>query len=213
MGRLRFANCLLCSCCRDAVEEIIREMTDPSYLEHDAYLLLEAIMDRMAGAYCPELAVPSCHSTPSMLATTEADTSSSPLYDQMNGIHHHILSRCDPPTARHLSKLGVEPQMFLLRWVRVLMSREFEMPQVWQLWDAIFSLTPHDFSFINVLCVAAVREFRDEILQAEDATAVLLCLRDLSDKVEADRLVENARELYDALLLAAAVEAAEAHAV
>jgi TBC1 domain family protein 5 len=143
------------------------------------------------------------------LTTTDAATTdSSPLYDQMNRIHHHILSRCDPPTARHLSNLGVEPQMFLLRWVRVLMSREFEMVQVWQIWDSIFSSTPSDFSFINLLCVAAVREYREDILNCQDAASVLLCLRDLSDRIDADHLVDNARDLYDALMVAAAVEAA-----
>ncbi|GLD91860.1 hypothetical protein PINS_up000393 [Pythium insidiosum] len=203
-------------CCREAVEEIVMELTSHLYLEHDAYLLLEEIMLRMAGAYCPELSSPGSSTSGSVrrvdsrgsaLAMFAAEMASSPLYDQMNSIHHHVLSRCDPPTARHLSKLGVEPQMFVLRWVRVLMAREFEMAQVWQIWDAIFSLTPSDFSFINLLCVAAVREFREEILQVEDPTAVLLCLRDISDKVEADRLVDNARELYDALMIAAAVEA------
>ncbi|TMW60790.1 hypothetical protein Poli38472_000832 [Pythium oligandrum] len=207
-------------CCREAAEEIICELTLPTYIEHDAYLLLEEIMFRMAGAFCPEAARASSNRTPKSkkhkrsskstactVTLFASEMASSPLYDQMNAIHHHILSRCDPPTARHIAALGLEPQMFVLRWVRVLMSREFEMAQVWQIWDAIFSLTPSDFSFINLLCVAAVREFREEILQVEDATAVLLCLRDLSDKVDADRLVDNARELYDALMIAAAVEA------
>uniref|UniRef100_K3W7N5 Rab-GAP TBC domain-containing protein n=1 Tax=Globisporangium ultimum (strain ATCC 200006 / CBS 805.95 / DAOM BR144) TaxID=431595 RepID=K3W7N5_GLOUD len=210
-------------CCRDAVEEIIREITNGEFLEHDAYLLLEEVMIRMAGAYCPEAPPPSSSrktfgskkanaaSSPTSITSYvmghDDSTTASPLYDQMNSIHNHILRRCDPPTARHLSHLGIEPQMFSLRWVRVLMSREFEMAQVWQVWDAIFSVTPCDFSFINLLCVAAVREFRDEILAVEDATSVLLCFRDLSDRIDADRLVDNARELYEALLLAAAVEA------
>lgn len=200
------------SCCREAAEEIVRELTDGEYLEHDAYLLLEEIMFRMAGTYCPDV-TPQWSSgssgTPQSptLGLLSSENTSSPLYDQMNSIHNHILSRCDPPTARHLSGLGVEPQMFLLRWVRVLMSREYEMAQVWQIWDAIFSLTPGDFSFINLLCVAAVREFREEILSVEDATSVFMCLRDISERLEADRLVENAKELYEALIIAAAVEA------
>ena len=53
----------------------------------------------------------------------------------------------------------------------------------------------------------AVREFRDEILQVDDLTAVLLCSREISVKIEADRLVDNAHELCNALLIAVAVEA------
>ncbi|KAG7390635.1 TBC1 domain, member 5 [Phytophthora pseudosyringae] len=196
-------------CCRDAAGEIVRELTASEFIEHDAYLLLEEMMLRMAGTYCPHVPLSRRNSKPQVeKPLSSADQlPASPLDDQMNRIHHHILSRCDPPTARHLAKLGVEPQIFLLRWVRVLMAREFETPQVWHIWDAIFSLTPSDFSFINLLCVAVVREFREEILAAEDATNVLLSLRDISDRIEPARLVDNARELYDALLIAAAVEA------
>ncbi|KAE8901111.1 hypothetical protein PF005_g3353 [Phytophthora fragariae] len=194
-------------CCRDAADEIVRELTASEFIEHDAYLLLEEMMLRMAGTYCPHIRISRRNSRAEKPLSSADQLPSSPLDDQMNRIHHHILSRCDPPTARHLAKLGVEPQIFLLRWVRVLMAREFETPQVWQIWDAIFSLTPTDFSFINLLCVAVVREFREEILAAEDATNVLLSLRDISDRIEPPRLVDNARELYDALLIAAAVEA------
>lgn len=192
-------------------------MTSGEFLEHDAYLLLEEVMIRMAGAYCPEAptraTTASTDSPPASLSSyvLGTESASTPLYDQMNSIHNHILGRCDPPLARHLSSLKIEPQMFSLRWVRVLMSREFEMPQVWHVWDAIFALTPCDFTFINLLCVAAVREFRDEILAAEDATGVLLCFRDISERVDADRLVTNARELYEALMIAAAVEASSRH--
>eukprot|EP00644_Phytophthora_capsici_P003940 jgi/Phyca11/533605/estExt2_fgenesh1_pg.C_PHYCAscaffold_150095 len=196
-------------CCRDAAGEIVRDLTASEFIEHDAYLLLEEMMLRMAGTYCPHAPIPrrKSKSQADKPLSSADQLPVSPLDDQMNRIHHHILSRCDPPTARHLAKLGVEPQIFLLRWVRVLMAREFETPLVWQIWDAIFSLTPSDFSFINLLCVAIVREFREEILAAEDATNVLLSLRDISGRIEPARLVDNARELYDALLIAAAVEA------
>ncbi len=198
------------------VEEILQELTLDMYIENDTFLLLESIMIRMAGTYCPDL--PSNTSSTNRMTkklsfsyiTSPSDTlksPSSPLVQQMNSIHHHILSRCDPLTARHLSRLGIEPEMIVLRWVRVLMAREFEMAQVWQIWDAIFSLTPCDFSFINLLCVAAVREYREEILVAQDPTSILVLLRDISEKVEADRLVDNARELYEALVFAASVEA------
>ncbi|TYZ65232.1 hypothetical protein PybrP1_012328 [[Pythium] brassicae (nom. inval.)] len=196
-----------------AAARIVEEMTSSDFLEHDAFVLLEEVMVRMAGAYCPEL--PARPAPAATLSSSSfvlgSERASSPLYDQMNRIHTHILGRCDPPLARHLSALGVEPQMFALRWVRVLMSREFAMAHVWHVWDAIFALTPCDFSFVNLLCVAAVREFRAEILAAEDTTGALLCFRDISDRLDADRLVDNARELYEALMIAAAVEASSRH--
>ncbi|CEG39602.1 tbc1 domain family member 5 q92609 [Plasmopara halstedii] len=195
-------------CCRKAAGYIVRELTLSEFIEHDAYLLLEKMMVRMAGTYCPRISISSQMSEPQIdKPLSSADQLPVlPLDHQMNRVHYQVLSQFDPQTAECLVKLGVEPQIFLLRWIRVLMAREFEMQHVWQIWDAIFSLTPSDFSFINVLCVAIVLELRDEILAAEDATTVLLCLRNISDHIKGTRLVDSARELYDALLIATAIK-------
>jgi TBC1 domain family protein 5 len=37
------------------------------------------------------------------------------------------LGAVDAPMHAHLTQLGVEPQLFLLRWLRVLFSREFHL--------------------------------------------------------------------------------------
>ena len=39
----------------------------------------------------------------------------------------------------HLEKLEVLPELFLTRWLRCMLSREFLLPNTLELWDFIFS--------------------------------------------------------------------------
>ena len=47
------------------------------------------------------------------------------------------LGAVDVPVHAHLTKLGIEPQLFLLRWLRVLFSREFHLDDAMLLWRGI----------------------------------------------------------------------------
>lgn len=38
----------------------------------------------------------------------------------------------------HEQELGVEPQLFLLRWLRLLFEREFHLEDVLVVWDSLF---------------------------------------------------------------------------
>ena len=49
------------------------------------------------------------------------------------------LGAVDPPLKQHLERLGIEPQLFLLRWFRVLFSREFHLDDAMRAWSAFFA--------------------------------------------------------------------------
>eukprot|EP00931_Biecheleriopsis_adriatica_P046675 TRINITY_DN26825_c0_g1_i2.p1 TRINITY_DN26825_c0_g1~~TRINITY_DN26825_c0_g1_i2.p1 ORF type:complete len:659 (-),score=163.45 TRINITY_DN26825_c0_g1_i2:42-1949(-) len=61
-----------------------------------------------------------------------------------------ILARCqfifdtivrnnDITLYEHLRKLEIEPQIFLLRWIRLLFCREFDLEETFLLWDGLFA--------------------------------------------------------------------------
>jgi hypothetical protein len=50
-----------------------------------------------------------------------------------------LLKKRDPILANHLLSLKIEPQIYALRWIRLLFGREFYMDDTLLLWDAIFS--------------------------------------------------------------------------
>ena len=47
--------------------------------------------------------------------------------------------QADPALHLRLGELGIEPQLYLLRWLRLLFGREFHFEDVKLLWDAIFA--------------------------------------------------------------------------
>ena len=52
-------------------------------------------------------------------------------------IFENYLYSLDPILCKHLKSHGVEPQIFLLRWIRCIFQREFHLIDALQLWDAI----------------------------------------------------------------------------
>ena len=54
-------------------------------------------------------------------------------------IYEPLLQNFDIRLYEHLTGLGIEPQLFALRWVRVCFGREFRLSDVLLLWDGIFA--------------------------------------------------------------------------
>ncbi|XP_026193856.1 uncharacterized protein LOC34620832 [Cyclospora cayetanensis] len=56
-----------------------------------------------------------------------------------NRLFSGLLAKADPAVYTHLEGLGVEPQLFLLRWLRLLFSREFHIEDTLLIWDALLA--------------------------------------------------------------------------
>eukprot|EP00923_Selenidium_pygospionis_P052334 GHVN01090504.1.p1 GENE.GHVN01090504.1~~GHVN01090504.1.p1 ORF type:complete len:385 (+),score=46.48 GHVN01090504.1:86-1156(+) len=63
----------------------------------------------------------------------------SPILVRCDNIFENILPDQDPVLASHLKKQGVQPQLFLLRWIRLLFAREFHIDDTLLIWDSIFA--------------------------------------------------------------------------
>jgi len=81
-------------------------------------------------------------------------------------ILHIYLRTRDPELHSHLDALKIEPQVFLLRWVRLLLGREFHLEDILILWDAIFSHNP-DLSLVDYMCVAMLMYIRSQLLERD----------------------------------------------
>ncbi len=84
-----------------------------------------------------------------------------------------LLRSHDAPLHQHLVEdLGLVPQMFALRWITVLFSQEFHLPDVLTLWDAILCQKDRlDFSLH--VCLAMLDMIRPSLI---DAGAVCVCV-------------------------------------
>ncbi len=77
-----------------------------------------------------------------------------------------LLRAHDAALHKHLVEdLGLVPQMFALRWITVLFSQEFHLPDVLSLWDAILGQKDRlDFSLH--VCLAMLDMIRPALIAA-----------------------------------------------
>ncbi|AFZ81109.1 hypothetical protein BEWA_005170 [Theileria equi strain WA] len=70
-----------------------------------------------------------------------------PLIARCNYIYNHLLKDNDLTLYAHLKDIDLEPHLFLIRWVRLIFSREFNVNETLNLWDAI--LADHYLDVMN----------------------------------------------------------------
>ncbi|KAK1442745.1 putative TBC1 domain family member GTPase-activating protein [Babesia gibsoni] len=119
-------------------------------LEADAYILFDAIMSLemqlmydTAAATAPGLQDFPRNSANLRRVISESDpqkrNNTNSYIARTNYIYFVILKEYDEPLFNHLQKIGIEPHVFLMRWIRLIFSREFNVSETLHLWDFIFA--------------------------------------------------------------------------
>jgi TBC1 domain family member 5 len=96
---------------------------------------------------------------------------SSPIIARSRRIHDDLLSIFDPELALHLQVAGVLPQIYAIRWVRLLFGREFDFADVLRLWDIMFAEKLRS-DIIDMTCVAMLLRMRWSLVEADYSTAI-----------------------------------------
>ncbi|KAL4590063.1 hypothetical protein LXL04_002982 [Taraxacum kok-saghyz] len=169
------------------------------FMEHDAYSIFDALMSGEKGAVA--MANFFTHSQTGVTPVIEA---SSQLY--------HLLSIIDLSLYTHLVELGVEPQYFALRWLRVLFGREFALEDLLVIWDEIFALDNTRFggepepesvlkstrgAFISAFAVAMILYLRSSLLATDNATSCLQKLLNFPEDVNIGKIIKKAKSLMN----------------
>ncbi|KAL8704201.1 MAG: hypothetical protein Q9201_002619 [Fulgogasparrea decipioides] len=146
---------------------LLCECLDARYVEHDTFTLFCIIMQTVKSFY----------ETGSTTQVTPSMTSSnSPIVERSRRIHEIYLHQADPELAEHLSAIEILPQIFLIRWIRLLFGREFPLDQLLALWDILFAEDP-TLDLIDLVCVSMLLRIRWELLGADYSEALTLLLR------------------------------------
>ncbi|WVZ79065.1 hypothetical protein U9M48_026692 [Paspalum notatum var. saurae] len=177
------------------------------FMEHDAYCMFENLMNGAQGV----VAITDFYS---LSPAPESSTGLTPVREASSAIYH-LLASVDSSLHSHLVELGVEPQYFALRWLRVLFGREFSLENLLFIWDEIFSSPNHsyctdissraDYQF-KVLCsprgalilsmaVSMMLHLRSSLLGSEHATSCLVRLLNFPEDIDLQSLIEKAKLL------------------
>ena len=107
--------------------------------------------------------------------TTHA-SADNPMVLRSKRIVFDLLSKVDREVATHLEKLDIMPQIFLMRWVRLLFGREFPFDDVLTMWDVIFA-NDTSLEIVDHICVAMLLRIRWELMESDYNNALTLLLR------------------------------------
>ncbi|CUS12837.1 unnamed protein product [Tuber aestivum] len=155
-----------------ADENIMVECLDHQFIEHDTFSLFQVVM-RSAKAWYE----PGEEASDSVKGRGRSENrNSSPIVEKSKYIHEHLLMAVDPELSEHLKALDVLPQVFLIRWIRLLFGREFPFEELLEVWDALFAEDPN-LQLVDHVCVAMLLRVRWQLMEADYSTALTLVLR------------------------------------
>jgi len=126
---------------------------DSEFAEHDSYFVFSLVMKSMGNFYVRD----------------HKKEGSLPIIQKCRDIQSRLLYKVDPEYSNYLNDIGIVPQLYGLRWIRLLFSREFHIRDVCGLWDGIFS---KGFDIVDYLCVAMLLYIRKEVMGKDQNQAL-----------------------------------------
>ncbi|GLT28702.1 hypothetical protein SLA2020_036140 [Shorea laevis] len=177
------------------------------FVEHDAYCMLDALMSGADGSVAMV-----DFFTPSPPAGSRSGL---PPVIEASAAFYHLLFVVDSSLHCHLVELGVEPQYFALRWLRVLFGREFSLQDLLIIWDEIFAadntklvngaeddlgssfkiLSSPRGALISAMAVSMILYIRSSLLATENATSCLQRLLNFPENINLRKIIEKAKSL------------------
>ena len=136
----------------EETEASLRALNDPLSLEADAFTVFNRIMTlSVSDLFNPVMKATQRPTRNLFTWDHEADKNQlinqdksqesgvSLVLRRCHRIHHRFLQVIDVELYRHLESQSVEPQMYLQRWLRCLLSRELTLAHTLIAWDAMFA--------------------------------------------------------------------------
>ncbi|CAB3399689.1 unnamed protein product [Caenorhabditis bovis] len=108
---------------------------------------------------------------------------------------HNLIMHFDNELYNHLiGRLDIKPQFYAFRWLSLLLSQEFPLPDVITLWDALFADSKR-FTLLPYVCLAMMELQRNELLNGDFS----LCVRTLQNYpvIDIANLVAFAQDIRD----------------
>lgn len=82
-----------------------------------------------------------------------------------------ILRLKDYELWENLEHKQLSPEFYSFRWLTLLLSQEFELPDVLRLWDSLFS-DPNRFQYLLYVCIAMLINIREQLLAGDFAESL-----------------------------------------
>jgi len=111
------------------------------------------------------------------------------------GVMEALIRKKDPEVAKLLANLRVSPTFYGFRWITLLLTQEWDLPDVLRLWDTLLA-DPRRFEFLLYFCTATVLSIRHELIEQDDFAFAVKALQRFDGRVPLHRLLRKAHALY-----------------
>uniref|UniRef100_A0A8B9QKT6 TBC1 domain family member 5 n=1 Tax=Apteryx owenii TaxID=8824 RepID=A0A8B9QKT6_APTOW len=159
--------------------EEMKVLLNPEYLEHDAYAMFTRLMKTAEHWFSTfehdSQKEKDAMITPMPFARPQDLGPSIAIVTKVNQIQDHLLKKHDIELYMHLNRLEIAPQIYGLRWVRLLFGREFPLQDLLVVWDALFadSIT---LNLVDYIFVAMLLYIRDALISSSYQTCLGLLM-------------------------------------
>ncbi|KAA0710243.1 TBC1 domain family member 5 [Triplophysa tibetana] len=159
--------------------EEIRILLDPEFHEHDAYAMFSHLMETAEpwfSSFEREVRKGKEEMLTSIPFARPQDTGPSvAIVTKVNRIQDQLLKKHDIELYMHLNRLEIAPQIYGIRWVRLLYGREFSLQDLLVVWDALFadSIT---LDLVDYVFVAMLLYIRDALIASNFQTCLGLLM-------------------------------------
>ena len=105
------------------------------------------------------------------LEQDSSDDMQNPLSIRCTLIIKEKLKSIDPDLYQHFKKIGLNCGIFLQRWLKCMFDREFELKDIFIIWDAIFA-TPdaqngYGLVFLDYIAISMILRIRKKLLDSD----------------------------------------------
>ncbi|CAB3998149.1 TBC1 domain family member 5 isoform X1 [Paramuricea clavata] len=185
--------------------EVMKDLINPEFLECDAFCLFEHLMDIIEPWYTQgELPAVSqkqafdASGVPFM--ATQPTSPPTAIIRKLNKIQESMLKKYDAVLYSHLREMKIEPQLYGLRWIRLLYGREFTtMEDILTLWDGLFadgtSLDFVDYIYLSLIC-----NKRRKLLSSDHFGCLTILMKTPYCRRDAKEVVLEAKYMRDTKL-------------
>ncbi|BFZ05703.1 hypothetical protein BsWGS_08742 [Bradybaena similaris] len=105
-----------------------------------------------------------------------------------------MVKEFDRPLWQSILDQELKPQFYAFRWITLLLSQEFELPDVLRIWDSLFA-DSNRFEFLQFVCCAMLMSVRNELIRGDFPNSMKL-VQNMSTAIDLEQVLTKARELY-----------------
>lgn len=101
---------------------------------------------------------------------TSMDRTVAGLKGQLHYFTDLIVKHC-PELFNSLDRMAILPHFYAMKWITLLLTQEFQMPEVLRLWDSLLS-DGKRFRYLFYICLAKILSVRDIIIKEDFSDAL-----------------------------------------